>query len=278
MSRLLNYLTEKTFALDKDVDFLYKNSKVDELFNYVKNKDFNGIFNFIKTKQPFNGGVTFFKTDSSQLKNRNSKQAHKINPVKIRIGSYPTGSYYDIKNKIIQISIHSGALDLVLKNKGDVDNLKGFLGKQFDRFLSEFSIPAFKGTIIHELTHWIDDSLHNNHMENKFAMAAERGEFGSIKGKHNDVNHTEFEVNSQIHAMKVIRRELGKREFDKLNWETFFKTKASFVSNFNNFRNEEEFNTFIKSFVSRLHREKLLPKGMQNIPTWGKMKYILANV
>jgi len=277
MSRLKKYLTEKTFAIDKDVELLYDKSGIEDLFKAINRGDEDYVYSFLNSRYDKSSGETiFFKSTSAILKNRNSKQAHKVNPVDIRIGSFFYGSYYDINKKVIQVSIHSSALDMIMKNRLDFGAMKFQLGVMFDRFKSEFSPASFKGTIAHELTHWIDDSLHNEFITKRVNKAKEKGE--QIKGNLADVNHSNFEVNSQIHAMKSIRKGMKKKEFDKINWETFFKLKSSFVSNFKNFRTEDDYDKFVKAFVSRLHREKILPKGMQRILTWKEMKYLLSNI
>lgn len=281
MSRLQKYLIEKTFAIDKDVEWLYDQSGLDELFTAIKNRDAESILRFqskSKEKSNFGGDWTFFETDSSKLKNRNSKQAHKVNPVKIRIGNFWDGSFYDPTTSIIQISIHQGAMKLISDVGGNIDMIKNIVTYQFKKFTNEFSPAAFKGTISHELTHWIDDSLNNRHITNIVNIAKEKGSRGVLTGKHNDVNHTEFEINSQVHAIKSIKKELGKREFDKLNWVSLFQQKSSLMANFRNFRNEEEYNVHMKEFIKRLHREKLLPKSLQRIPSWSEMNKILRSV
>ncbi len=268
MKNFKEFLIEKTFNIQLDVDYIYNKSGLSELSDMISIGDTKGVNKFLAQ------GKTFLSLSSNTLKSRHTKQASKIKPVLIEVGVFDGGSFYDTKLNFIQISINKQALKHFMSLGLDVQNAEFDLRKVSNRFLKEFKPATLKGTISHELTHWIDDVLHGEFLTKRVNVARERGIKG-LAGKHNNVNHTEFEVNSQIHAVKEIKRNLGKREFDKLNWIGLIQQKSSLMANFDNFKTPDDYQIFMKKFVSRLHREQLLAKGLKKIPTFSEMRRIL---
>lgn len=271
MKTFKTFLLEKTYSLDRDVHFLFKKAKIDELLKYIKEDDLDSIFDFLNSFKNTEDGQTLFETDTGVLTNRNSKTADKLNHCDIRIGIFKGGSYYHPKGKTIQVSINQQAFKLLLTHKTK-EKLTDILGdKVYIRFKNEFTEANIKGSIYHELTHWLDDSINNNMLTNRIPK-------GHLRGKHADVNHTEFEINSQIHKIKQLKQSISLSEFDKLTWGKFFQKLPSLMSNFKNFRNDKEYDSMIKNFVSRLNREKLLPKGLRSIPSRQEMLEILRTI
>ncbi|NCO32190.1 hypothetical protein GW891_05525, partial [bacterium] len=172
------------------------------------------------------------------------------------------------------MSLNYNAFGLASNSNFNKKSIEKYLDHKSERFFNEFSSKSFKATIYHELTHWIDDTLHNKFITKKIEKAKD----GDLKGKLGSVNHANFEINSQIHAIKQIKREMSQEDFDDLTWENLFKKKSSLMSNFKNFKDEKTYNIFINNFVKRLHKEGLLPKKMNRIPSWLKMQIILKSI
>jgi len=270
MKSFAEFLIEKTFNVQIDVDYLYTKSKLDVLVSLIDAGDIEGLRKFLSK------GKTFLSISSNELKSRSAKQASKIKPVLIDVGVFKGGSYYDTRTNYIQLSLNKSALQYFMTLDLDPKNAERELNKVSNRFMKEFKPSAIKGTIAHELAHWIDDVLHNQFLSNRVTIAREKGIIG-LAGKHNDVNHTEFEVNSQIHAIKEIKRSMGAREYNKITWIGLIQQKSSLMSNFKHFLSESDYNEFMISFVKRLHREKLLAKTLKHIPSYREMKSILNN-
>lgn len=268
MKTFKEILNEKTYSLDRDVNYLYRISKLDDLLNFINSENYDKLDPFLRNKK-VSDGYELYSTDSSKLTNRDIKKSHKLNPITIRIGIFNGGSFFNVKTKVMQISLNKGAFDLF--NYNSFDDIKRDIGFQFTKFKNEFTEHNIKGSIYHELVHWIEESTHDS-------MLSKRINKGNIKGKHANVNHTEFEINSQIHKIKQLRKSLNKKEYDDLDWKQLLQKLPSLSNNFKNYRNEKEFNTFVKNFISRLHREKLLPKKIKNVPTKREIENIIFNI
>lgn len=266
------YLIEKTYTLDRDVEYLWKKSKLDVFIDAIQNEDMDKINRFINTTKDTYSGHIFLETDSSKLTNRNAKAAHKKNPIKIRVGLFKDGSYYQPKSKFLQISINYKAFMLFDQKRYSFTDVEDYIGTQITRFKNEFTEANVKGSIYHELTHWLDDTRYDQ-MLYKRVDSKEK-----LRGKHAHVNHTEFEVNAQIHKIKQLKKSMGKNEFDNLQWEDLFVRVPSVISNFKNFRNEKEYNVFAKRFIKRMEREKVRPKNLKTIPSYREMKQILSRI
>jgi hypothetical protein len=278
MLKFKEFLIEKTFNVNKDTDWIMQTSGMKHFLRLIESENVQDIQEFVQQNVDYKGEVNLLATDSSFLKSRDSKKAHKKKPINIRVGMYQDGSFYNPVDKQLQISLNYHAFTTFSNLDFSKDKARndGMLNAQATRFLHEFDYKSVAATVQHELTHYLDDALHND-MIQKVVNRAKEGKVG-LKGSKADVNHTEFEINSQIHAMKQLKRDMGKKKYDALNFKTLFQNKASIMSNFKNFRNEDEYTKMVKAFVSRLHREKLLPKGLQRIPDWRQMQNLLGSV
>lgn len=279
MSKFEKYLLEKTHELDEDVDYIYSLSNMDKFLTAIKNIDSTYISKVLKETEVGNE-FEFASLKSEDLKTDTSIRASKIKPITIRIGIFEDGSYYKPSSKYntMQISLNKQAFSFAKNMSFDRETIENILNNQSTRFFNEFSPHSVKATIYHELTHWTDDALHNNFIANKISKAKETNNSNVLRGKDGEVNHTSFEVNSQVHAVKQIKRELTDIEFNSITWENLFQKKASIMSNFKNFKSESDYTDFVNKFVSRLYRENILPRAMRKIPSWSEMNRILASV
>lgn len=268
-----SYLTEATFNIKADVDRLYKMSGFGKLHGLLKKGDYAEI------KKIFAGFETqlFLDTSSRILRSKISKQAHKVNPVSIRIGVSREGSYYKPGEAAIQVSLNHHAISL-LKNFGYMQqNLKQAIGDQYLRFVNEFDAEGVKATISHELSHWISDSLYSQNVAKHLKIAREMGGYymGDYGGKFPSVRQHPMEIDAQIHGIKEVQRQIGKRAYNKMTWLELFHMKGSLLSNFKAKGNrplfKKEYESMIKRFAKRLHREGLLGNGMRKLPTHAQM-------
>lgn len=271
MLSYIQLLQEKTYNIDEDVDYVYEKSGFDSLVNAVESKNLELLLLFKKSLN------TPFSMSSSELKTEDAKQAHKLNPITIWFGSYANyGNYYHPSKNFIQFEPNLNVIDLYLRYGFDIHDV--IPDTQLERFKKELTKTSLKGTIYHELTHWIDDSLHGGFLRKKTLKAFETKNKKYLIGKKEDVNKTDFEVNSQIHAIKQIKRDYD-NEYEYLGWGDLFKIKSSLMSNFSGFKDESSYNKFINSLYSRLHREGLLTKKLiKEKPTWARMKDLLRIV
>lgn len=238
-------LTEELHNVDDDVDLLY-------------NKFFKSDIDKIKrsgiiTKNLFKK----YRIDTSRLKSLKSIKTHKLNPCEILINR--GGNSYNPNKHIINLSINNDAVNYVIN--GYKGNLKNAVDDTYDDLKdslnNEFEEHKIKGSIHHELTHWIDDTLYNSHI-NKFINK------NIIDKKYNNttVNTLPFEINAQIHAIKQIKNK-NEDKWDNLTFGDLIKFSPS-LSNIYRTLSYDDKNEWIKKLKKRMHREGLLGKKMYN--------------
>ncbi len=159
IKRLLreNFINERLTDVDSDVDLIY-----DRFFK-------SGIDKFESgeklTRSFFMAGIT----NTSILQSEESKKAHELNPCKIVINA--GNNYYNPIAKVISFSVNDNALNYVFDVfNGDfnaaLESLKD-IPYQYNNLKNDFSEARIKGSIHHELAHWIDDTMNKQHIERR---------------------------------------------------------------------------------------------------------------
>ena len=253
------YLNEKTFNIGKDVDFLYKKyfKKHIKLFQSGKIEAFKDDLN--KTNGVY--GVI----SSSLLPSKKAQKASELNPVNIEMGVFNTSSYYQPFDKEIRLTLNKPALDLLFRYK-TVDDIRKALGdKTYERWSSEINEPSIKGTIYHELSHWMDDTFHNKHITKKLIKVKEVGSRDVLAKGFGNVNLGTFELDAQVHAIKQLKRNFRKT-WDDVTWDFIVQHKSSFdvVFKIVKHASKKDRNSYMKRLYKRLNREKLLGKSLIN--------------
>ena len=267
--RLQQYLTEKTFNVNADVDLIWK-----ELFkpsyDLFKRGKYDEFMSFIEKQRYITSG---------ELKSKQAKEAHKINPIDIFLVYDNDGNFYDPTRKLIHLSYNYGVLDIMKQfNYNSTHILRNVtMNKEVqDRFDNEVSEGAIKGTIYHEVSHWLNDTFHNKNISKLLIKAREEGNINQLKQGHSNVNLTFYELDAQVHALKQLKRTY-KKEYDNFGYEDIIKYKSSFLGVFRAAsRNKKEYDEFMKNFVKRLHREGLLTDKLKKIPSFNEMYRILS--
>jgi len=262
--RLEQYLTEKTFAIGADVDLVYK--KLYEPYTKeIKKGNYGKVIQLLdkhKSKTPL------VYVSSGELKSKQAKTAHEINPIIIGFYADNLGNYYSPNDKIIHYSFNYNVIDIIRANRGDIVATKRTLpDNQRDRFENELNDIALKGTIYHELSHWLDDTLHNQHIKKMIDLGLNDPNPVSVASQgHADPVLTVYELDAQIHALKQMKRQL-KGKYNDIWWDDVFTLKPSFYSVFNKAAVSKEYDEYMKRLTKRMHREGLLTKKLQRYPT-----------
>lgn len=197
-------------------------------------------------------------TDTSTLKTEESMKANEINPCKIHINE--TFNYYDPKNKKIGISVSQSALRLVRdgfygKFQAAVDHL-GY--DQQQTFLKEFNEERIKGSIHHELAHWIDDTMNNGHI-NKLLNKAREANKSTPLGNF-PINASKFEIQAQIHNVKQLHNKYH-TIWDSLSFNDMIEYSPVLSLVYNQLKGDIKIG-WVKNLKKRMHREGLLGKIM----------------
>lgn len=245
-----DFIAEKMMIIDDDVDLLYN-------LYYKKDIDETNYSNFIKS--------TMFKeseTDTSILKNELCIKANKINPCKIIINHYTdTDNYYtnhyNPSDKIISISVGRSAINYAKDNGGDlIKSLKELTSSiQRERFTKEFTISRIKGSISHELSHWLDDTFHNSHISKYITKNKD------ANLSHYSKNTSYLEIESQMQNIRQIHREYADI-WDLMSFDDMLSHAPSLHIISQRLTYTERIN-WTNKLKKRMNRENLLGKDMR---------------
>jgi hypothetical protein len=272
----LSALLEKTFDIDKDVDYLYKKSNFNSIINYLKNPVSYPLESSLKDKLLKNKDITLYETDSSFLKNEDSQKAHDINPIKIYLGIYNDGSYYNEKLQVIYVSMNYSAINIFIQygqfGKKAIQNALSS-ESSYNSIINEIKSLKIKSSISHELSHWISDSLHNRHIKKiiDLAIKLEKPEILLLKQK--DVNMTYFEIDAQIHGIKNLKR-IKNEIWDALTLTDIFFMYTSLRATLRQIYTKygkDVLNMWLKNLIKRMSREDLLGTNMKQFPDIKKL-------
>ena len=268
--RLQQYLTEKTYNIGADVDLVYNKIVKPSLSLYHKGK-------YKEFSKKYAEGVVGYMT-SGDLKSKQAKQAHKMNPMNIYFARNNKGNYYDPPNRTIHFSLNIDVINILDDGDFEEDRVKLMVGDAYDRFMNELSEGAIKGTIYHELSHWLNDTLHNRNITKVLRQVSDTGKRELMKRGHSSVDQTFMEIDAQVHALKQLKRTYSKI-WDTLTWEDILKYKPSFTAVFGDIQfDKKEYEQYRRNILKRMNREKLLTKNLREFPLFKDMFSLLRKL
>jgi hypothetical protein len=186
-------------------------------------------------------------------------------PVKITINkkySHESENFYSYKNNIIGLSVNKNAVDYVLRKNGDlnlaINSLEPNVGK---RLKQEFTEEKIKGSIHHELVHWIDNNLNNQHIRKAIEK---RNKILSTKQKASlkNINTLGFERQSQIHNIRQLYLK-HRNKWDELTFVDMLLLSPPLITIYNILSGDDR-KKWIMLTKKRMHREGLLGQKMIN--------------
>ena len=263
--RLLKYLNEKTFRIGADVDLIY-NLFFKELIKTFNKGDLKKFVRELQSNPTTSKGTTIGEISSISLKSKQGQKAHELNPITIRCGVFSTSSYTPRK-QIIHISLNAQAVNIItvhdMKSMEDIEDMFPSPGN-VRRFKSEFTSSAIKGTIYHELSHWMNDTFHDRNIAKRIKKWKQSGDIRKLIGKSSDAMFTDFEIDAQVHALKQLKRDYNKI-WDSITWKDVEELKPSFAATRDKLTRSlpKEQTRYMKIMLKRLNREKLLGKKLQ---------------
>lgn len=246
-----NLLTEKLNDIDSDVDFIYD--------NYFKQT----VDLISSGKKVSHSDFPKNITETSVLTADDCVKANNLNPCTIYI-NYGS-NFYRPSNGVLHLSFNSNAINWLLDNDGDfkeaLENLDNENQKQ--SFSKEFSEEKIKGSINHELLHWIDDTLNNRHLSKTLKKAQE---IGTKDFKGIPFNSSKIEIQGQMGNIKQLYN-LFKRQNDLKTWNSLrFMDLVNMSPTLNLVYRELDIDSrakWIRHLMTRMHREGLLGDRMK---------------
>lgn len=203
---------------------------------------------------------TMFKpseSDTSILKSVESIKGHQIAPCEIIINRYING--YDPINKTIYISFHLGALRYALEDDGDIKRAAESMGDESNSFLREFTKEKVKGSIHHELAHWLDDTFHSGHIKKRIEKQLSIGT-RNLGGR--PVNAEKFEIQAQIHNIKQLHNSY-KQDWDNMTFNQMVTLSPSLNLIYRSLSGDD-LKRWKRDLKTRMSREGLLGSKMRD--------------
>lgn len=247
---------EKIYELEEDVDIIY-----DTFFR-------NHVDAFQNTgKLP--PMITYGTMYSDELFCETSQLADQINSIIIECGGNAENTYNSIKKKIT-LSFNPDAIKALSK----LDTYSDIVQK---KIVSEISEDSIKSAIVHELSHWIRDSLNNNYLYN---LVVDTKDFDrndpkqmkklqGIWGRRKDITASHFEIDAQVHGIKQIKDLHTDWDVLTLLEDLFFLYPSLMEIGrllYKEF-SPTAYTKWIKDLVKRMARENILGKSMVEFPS-----------
>ena len=262
MKRFKEYITEKTFNINKDVDYIYN-----KFFRKPIKSMQAGTYKYPQRE------LTFGKMYSKDLPSKTAQKANDIRPIIIKAGILDVGNAYAPLDSKICLSINKNAVSAFNNpNINTIEDAESVVPEgMYDRFKNEFSESAIKGSIHHELAHWMNDAIYNLNLSKSMLKAKQFSDvpaeqYNFLKRGEIDIDVTFMEIDAQVNAVKQLKKNY-KKEWDNIDLYGLQKIKPSFNTIFKNMKSKGKavYDRYMKRLFHRLDREKLLGKSMRYI-------------
>ena len=271
MKKFSEYITEALIDVDAaDINKIYEplREPIKEL-TAILNRDPSNIsrHDFLEVISQYQSShvPTPLKVISSkELKSKTAKEAHEINPITIKVYLFPPkGNRYLMKDSgaLIEVGISDGFLEFLTENNIQFMENKAIHLQYMKNCITDVRI---KSTIRHELTHWLDDSLHNMHLSNAakgFRTLMRSGPSKDVQNFYKKaVAHGEddpylapLEITAAVNQIAEVKRRIGEKKYNALTWADLIEMVPS-LGNLNARLGAE----WRKRMFSRLARENLI--------------------
>ena len=253
-------LQEALFDINIDVSFIYD--------RYFK-KDIEYIEKTGRVrKEMFSRGAT----NTGELLSDASKSAHKKNPCTILINNSEYkghSNYYNPFTSKISITLNENArkymFDYINYKNVEEEEVELVAEKYFDgdiknSFIQEFTEQKIKGSIHHELIHWLDDTFHNYRVKGELEKSKIIGREKYFKTKN--INTTSMEIQAQMGNVQQLKNK-NNDIWDLISFVDMIKMSSALKVVYKRLDFDER-KYWIKKLKQRMHREGLLGANMIN--------------
>jgi len=134
-------------------------------------------------------------------------------------------------------------------------------------FSKELNESNIKATIWHELSHWLNDTIHNRNITKLINVAANLKNSEVLLLNKPNINMTYFEIDALIHGIKGVKN-IKSKIWDKMDLEDLFVECTSLAFIYNTIyskHGQDVVNVWQKLLVKRMVREGLLGKNMKKL-------------
>jgi len=265
-------LYEKVYdILDEDLEMIYA-----PLRRYIN--DLSNIQNAEEVKKVFY--TELLEVFSSEdLVSPICKQAHEIKKVTIQVYD-SCQNYYNSKGSKIAIGFTSLSEKITEQWYNcfpQIQQRSTFFPVILSIILESFNLSPtdeayikslfterfMKTTIYHELSHWLSDTLHNNHLTKGVDQAIKKKGSVSQHYKTSDMIFSKIEMDAYINGLAYLKKLIGQKEWDIYKFNTIFSIYPALQTIIHD-SNKNAIVMFKKNLYKRMHREGLLGKNMLN--------------
>jgi hypothetical protein len=251
-------ILENTYNIDKDADYIYNKFFKDFIIKFKKKSI---------SKEDLGELSKIISIESSELRGEDCIKAHKINPITIYRNILDKGqSRYNTEENYISLKINMDAFNLVINSGFDYKELKNKISpNKYKSLIEETTESRVTSTIHHELSHWLNDSLHGRNLKKLSDLATQLDDEDILKLKQKDVNLTHFEIDAQTHAIKNLKNQ-KKKIWDTMPIDDVFYgyTQLRWIAkDVLKKYGKDVLEIWEKNLLKRMHREGLLGKNMK---------------
>ncbi len=246
-------INEARVDINKDVDLLY-NIFFKDTIDDIK---LNGVLNVNK----INEDKTYH---TSNLKTLYCIEANDRNPCRILINYSGSGwrNFYKPDENLISLGFNLNAINHVLGYGGDIISAASVIPNG-EQLKGEFTEEKIKGSINHELNHWLDDTFNNRHLKNKLDNRAKYGNDVFLKKqKVSDVNLSKFEIEGIIGNIVQLKRKYFS-VWDDLTINDLVSLSPSLGTIKKDLYFSGEWSKYLKMLLTRMNREGLVGNNMR---------------
>ena len=264
-------LLEATFNTDEVVNWIYNN----HFKKYIA-----AIQEFKKGNAVSVADVTIHQvvipaTDIiSHIKDPIIQQALMMNPVNIKI-NVEGGSRYNPIAQEIHVSfsefLYEKIQGSVRRGTSFSEMMDTIYSRYYPAIATEFEGTKVRGSIAHEIAHWLDDTNHKFHITKMLDKATSSGNYSKMDRGQPDRYMTDYEINAMVHDVVQTKRDFGQAKWDELSFDEFLDTVLSIGVTYNKLKEQHHpavLSKFIKLLFSRMAREKLIGKNMKAYSPW----------
>jgi hypothetical protein len=238
-------ITEAIYNIDDDVDLIYDNFFKEDLEELLKNRKLNiGMFyNMV--------------TDTSILKNPLCVEANEQNPCRILINS--SINMYNPNTKTISFTVPKKPLEFIKDSDNDLDNALDSLDYyDLKKFKWDLSEEKIKGSIHHELTHWLDDTFNNRRIKRAVDRFMKKNK--KVGRNNMPIDADTLEIQAQIHNIHQLKRKY-QDIWDGLTFDEMMNMSVTIRVVYNNLPLKYR-DRWVRALKTRMYREGLLGKKM----------------
>jgi hypothetical protein len=264
-------LEEYIYDIDKDVELVFRKLNIPYYLDVLKSFDKSKVKSVFSS---INENI-FISVSSSILKTSDCKEAHALNPIIINFGIFKNNIYEDNKN-VVNISIGLDGLKVLKQYDFSWTSYSNFNDdKEIQKLYNYFSPVKIKASIKHELSHWLDDSLHDRFLKKKSDKAEQNPKYLQRYYRDPLILVTEFEINGQVHALSYVKKSMNKSEWNQLTFKKLVEINLplqQIVASFVHHKDKNSFQKWNKLIIKRMSREGLLSDNMKNFLNWNDYK------